>query len=90
MSEIMNINDVLSCINKRFGEGRIHPAPANYRCPVCRDTGWEEVQIDENYRGVQECKCSKARLAENRMKASGLAGVLKEQTFDTFVTETAT
>ena len=56
-------------------------------CPECQDTGWVRCEIADGYMGVRECKCVKARKAERKMRASGLADVLRDQTFDTFVVE---
>ena len=50
------------------------------------DTGWVQCEIAPGYTGVKECSCVKARKAERLMQKSGLADVLKQQTFDSFDT----
>lgn len=59
-----------------------------YKCELCKDTGWIQVEIAPGYTGVKECSCVKARKAEAAIRRSGLADVMNEQTFDAFVTET--
>ena len=59
-----------------------------YKCALCKDTGWIQVEIAPGYTGVRECGCVKARKAAALMRKSGLAEVLEQQTFDTFTTET--
>jgi DNA replication protein DnaC len=48
------------------------------------DTGWVECGNNTVYR----CPCTKAREAERKLKASGLADVIDQQTFGAFKTET--
>lgn len=59
-----------------------------YKCALCKDTGWIQVEIAPGYTGVRECGCVKAHKAEALIRKSGLAEVLEQQTFDTFTTET--
>lgn len=59
-----------------------------YKCPLCRDTGWIECEIANGYTGVKECGCQKVRQAERRIKDSGLADEIKEKTFRNFKTDT--
>lgn len=59
-----------------------------YKCAKCRDNGWIEVEPQPGVRAVKKCACRLAREAEDRLRASGLAGALETQTFDTFVVKT--
>ena len=56
------------------------------KCPVCRDTGF--VEIDPERRIWQRCSCLKIRAAEKKLAASGLAEAAGEMTFDSFETKT--
>ena len=60
--------------------------PPQYKCALCRDTGW--IEVDPVTRAVRKCGCQLAREAEARMKNSGLAQALETQTFETFVQKT--
>lgn len=57
-----------------------------FKCQACRDSGW--IEVDPVTRTVKKCACRLAREAEERLYASGLAGALELQTFDTFVVKT--
>lgn len=59
--------------------------PVKYKCEKCHDTGWVDIGNNTVYR----CPCWKAREAERKLKESGLADVIDQQTFATFRTETA-
>lgn len=59
-----------------------------YKCAKCKDSGWIEVEPQPGVRAVKKCACRLAREAEDRLRASGLAGALEMQTFDTFVVKT--
>lgn len=59
-----------------------------YKCEKCHDSGWIEVEPQPGVRAVKKCACRLAREAEDRLRASGLAGALETQTFDTFVVKT--
>lgn len=57
-----------------------------YKCDKCNDTGW--IEVDPVTRAVKKCGCRLAREAEDRLRASGLAGALELQTFETFEVKT--
>lgn len=60
--------------------------PPQYKCNLCHDNGW--IEVDPITRAVRKCECRKAREAEERMAHSGLAQALQTQTFETFVQKT--
>lgn len=62
--------------------------PIKYRCELCQDTGWihEEDELFRRY--ARKCRCQEAREAEARLRASGLADAVKEQTFESFEVHT--
>ena len=64
-------------------------AQVTYKCEKCHDNGWIESS-DGDYTFVKKCSCVLAREAEQRIKASGLAGVVQRQTFESFATSTQT
>ena len=64
------------------------PTSLTHKCDLCMDTGWIRVDMGNGYTGVAECGCVKARNAEKLMRKSGLADVLDQQTFETFVADT--
>jgi DNA replication protein DnaC len=60
-----------------------------YQCSKCHDSGWLDFYDEDGNRFAQKCSCRLAREAEERLKASGLADAVREQTFDAFKTDTA-
>ena len=62
------------------------PSLTQYSCPSCHDTGW----IETAERTVRRCACVDAKMAEDRIRNSGLAESLDRMTFDSFVTRTET
>ena len=59
---------------------RQHGYPADYadpqyECADCRDTG---------YVGIKMCRCMRKRITEAGMESSGLAGLMKKQSFNNF------
>ena len=46
-----------------------------YDCPKCHDTGYD---------GIYMCECMKKALIEKGFESSGIANLLKEQSFETF------
>ncbi len=46
-----------------------------YECPLCNDTG---------YNGMKMCDCMRRRLFEMNMESSGMARLLRKQTFENF------
>lgn len=68
--------------------GQNIPSLTAYKCDKCKDTGW--IEVDPDTRAVRKCACRLAREAEARLNASGLAGALEMQTFDTFIVENDT
>ncbi len=62
-------------------------------CPICRGIGWvllDGPPSDPNYNRPVPCRCTEARLAEERLrdlrKFSNL-GALERMTFDTFIAD---
>lgn len=47
----------------------------HYECPLCSDTG---------YNGIHMCDCMRKRLLEAGMESSGMARLLRKQTFENF------
>ena len=69
-----------------------------YDCPACKNRGyiWVVCRRDGFYENgadfseaQRDCKCKPIRAAIMRMKRSGLEGVIKKYTFDSFKAETA-
>lgn len=50
-------------------------AEPKYECEKCRDTG---------YIGIKMCECMRRRLLECEMESSGLSGLFRKQSFETF------
>ena len=65
-------------------------APDQYDCEICHDTGMVPVTDEDGVVRQARCECYQRKRAERLLKASGLADVIDQQTFDTFVTETPT
>ena len=82
----MTITEIMERIQQEHGGESTASSltePKQYKCETCLDTGWVRFEKD-GYTFCRECECVKARKAEALMKKSGLAGVLAEQTFDSF------
>lgn len=82
---MQGITEILEAIKAAHGQNTAS-LTETYKCAKCHDTGW--VEVDPETRTVAKCACRKAREAEDRIKNSGLAGALEEQTFATFVVKT--
>lgn len=85
----MTIDQIVEAI-KSQAEKSVENTPTSltHKCDLCMDTGWVRVDMGNGYTGVAECGCVKARKAEKLMRKSGLADVLDQQTFETFVADT--
>ena len=62
---------------------------SNHQCKECQDKGliiWRDAQ---GYLMCKKCSCMIVREAEEKINKSGLADVIKTQTFETFETKTA-
>lgn len=81
----MEMGNLLETIMAAHGQN-IHSLTPQYKCNVCKDSGW--VEVDPLTRTVRKCACRLAREAEDRLRRSGLAGALELQTFDTFEEKT--
>ena len=83
-----DIGSIVAMLKEKFGPGSMTSSSRKESlCEKCHDTGWIDVQED-GFRAVIKCSCRLAREAEQRLKASGLESAVKEQTFDSFRTDT--
>ena len=67
---------------------RTSGAPAQYKCPLCRDSGWIPHTNEQGYHWSTECECVKARNARLRIAKSGLSRSIEVQTFKNFMIDT--
>lgn len=72
---------------KRFNEteGDLNEADG-YDCRICRNKGFIAHLSDEYEEVWRDCKCKTIRATLRRAKRSGLGDVLRDYTFDKFVT----
>jgi DNA replication protein DnaC len=83
----MELDNLLQAMKARQSMPSSTP---QFKCEKCKDSGWIEVEIEPGVRAVKKCGCQLAREAEDRLRRSGLAGVIETQTFDTFIAKTDT
>lgn len=62
----------------------------SYSCEACHDTGMVTIIDEEGVERQARCSCYQRKKAERLLKQSGLADVVDQQTFDTFIDETPT
>lgn len=84
----MDLGKLEEMIKNRIAQCSTDSTP-EYQCYECHDTGWIDILDENGNRFVRKCACRLAREAEQRMKDSGLGDALKEQTFESFRTDTA-
>ena len=85
-SGVNNLAGMLASIDRRIEEAKQHPTPTQYDCPYCEDLGMEHFYDQNGVSMWRPCRCRRAKIAEARMKRSGLGEALKKYTFDTFTT----
>ncbi len=68
----------------KFENDRIG-ALTGYDCPTCRNKGWVYF-LQEGQVTAQRCKCMVRRRTLDRLKKSGMEGLISRLTFDTFET----
>lgn len=82
----MEANDFLRSVLPHGIPTTFAPEP-EYKCPVCKDTGWVVSRRDEN--GIayySYCECQRRKANASRIERSGLSEQLKTCTFATFQT----
>lgn len=58
----------------------------HWDCPDCRNTGWQEAEITDQNTALppRKCHCLIQEEIDDLYQAAGLAGLLREQTFERF------
>lgn len=70
------------------GSGETTPDPV-YKCPKCRDTGWEEVEGENGYTFMRECSCGlmKRQKMDRKLKFAAIPKEFENQTIESFMTD---
>ena len=70
------------------GSGETMAAPA-YKCPKCRDTGWEEVKGENDYTYMRECSCGlmQRQKMDRKLKFAAIPKEFEDQTIESFMTD---
>jgi DNA replication protein DnaC len=60
-----------------------------YKCPICRDSGWIEAEMENGYTCVKECKCGKIQRERinGKLKFATIPKEFEGQTVDNFMTD---
>ena len=80
--------DYLQELMDRLGQTIPSSEIPSYKCEKCHDTGWLWEKAETGERFARKCSCRLAREAEEKIAASGLAGAVGMQTFDSFEAQT--
>lgn len=64
-------------------------ATPTYKCPKCRDTGWEEVKGENAYTFVRECTCGlmQRQKMERKLEFASIPKEFEDQTVESFMTD---
>ena len=70
------------------GSGETTADPA-YKCPKCRDTGWEEVKGENDYTFMRECSCGllQRQKMDRKLKFAAIPKEFQNQTVESFMTD---
>ena len=60
-----------------------------YKCPKCRDTGWEEVKGENDYTFMRECSCGLLQRQKmgRKLKFAAIPKEFQNQTVESFLTD---
>lgn len=78
------VQQIVGRIDRGTIGSQTSPESSGYKCEKCRDTGWIEFTDENGNRFANKCSCRLAREAEERMRVSGLADSIRQQTFEAF------
>ena len=70
------------------GSGETTAEPV-YKCPKCRDTGWEEVKGENDYTFMRECSCGllQRQKMDRKLKFAAIPKEFQNQTVESFMTD---
>lgn len=70
------------------GSGETTPDPV-YKCPKCRDTGWEEGEGENGYTFMRECSCGlvQRQKMDRKLKFAAIPKEFENQTIESFMTD---
>ena len=70
------------------GSGETTAEPV-YKCPKCRDMGWEEVEGENGYTFMRECSCGtlQRQKMDRKLKFAAIPKEFEDQTIESFMTD---
>ena len=79
----MDLEAILARLKERTAANGCDPEP-EYACPVCQDKGYIVWRGDNGEILSRECRCMVKKRNEERIKRSGLAGLLDRYTMEAY------